>query len=266
MERNLIAITAKDNPTIRQYRKLARSRKERTQTGRFVLEGYRLVSDAVTYARKLTHLLVTAEAWERWQEDFRSMAADLRETKLLLISNELAMELAETEHPQGVFAICEMPPETVSIESDGTYVVLHQLQDPGNMGMLLRTAAAMGISGVICCQTCDLYSPKVVRATMGALFHVNVMQERSSEAVLETLHAARIVSCAAVVQPDAEPVGRCGLGSGCAVWIGNEGNGLPKEVVQQCDRRITIPMQGHMESLNAAMAAGIMMWEMTRPR
>ncbi len=262
----MTAITAKDNPSIRLYRKLARSRKARMQMQQFVLEGYRLVSDAVHFSRKLTHLFVTETAWERYQKEFGCMAADLRETKLLLISNELAMELAETEHPQGVFAICEMPLDTFSIVPDATYVILYQLQDPGNMGMLLRTAAAMEIYGVICCQSCDLYSPKVVRATMGALFHVNVMQIQDPQAVLEALHMAKILSCASVVQQDAEPIGICELGNGCAVWIGNEGNGLPEEIVRKCDRRITIPMKGYMESLNAAMAAGIMMWEMTKPR
>ncbi len=266
MESRMIAITAKENPSIRLYRKLLRSRKARTQTQQFVLEGYRLVRDAMTFSRKLTHLFLTEEAWERYQEELRCMAADLRETKLLLISNELAMELAETEHPQGVFAICSMPSATFPMMPQQTYVVLYQLQDPGNMGMLLRTAAAMGVYGVICCQSCDIYSPKVVRATMGALFHVHVMQMPDAETVLETLHTAGISSFASVVQADAEPVSAGMLGDGCAVWIGNEGNGLPPEVVQQCDRRITIPMKGYMESLNAAMAAGIMMWEMTKPR
>lgn len=266
MEQRFKEITAKENPAIRKYRKLVRSRKERGQMQQFVLEGYRLVADAVQYGRKVTHLFVTAEAWERYQKGFGCMAADLRETKLLLISNELAMYLAETEHPQGVFAICDMPSSSFLIVPDATYLVLYQLQDPGNMGMLLRTAAAMGIYGVICCQCCDLYSPKVLRATMGALFHVNVMQEKKMETVLSQLQASNITSCAAVVQQDAEKVGMCELGNGCAVWIGNEGNGLPIDVVQQCERKITIPMQGYMESLNAAMAAGIMMWEMTKPR
>ena len=172
MEFRMTAITAKDNPSIQLYRKLVRQRKARTQNQQFVLEGYRLVTDAVHFSRKLTHLFLTEAAWERYQEEFCSLEADLRETKRLLISNELAMELTETEHPQGVFAICQMPAEQVPIVAEGTYLVLYQLQDPGNMGMLLRTAAAMGVSGVICCQSCDFYSPKVVRATMGALFHV----------------------------------------------------------------------------------------------
>lgn len=266
MEFRMTAITAKDNPAIRLYRKLVRSRKTRLQMQQFVLEGYRLVSDAMHFSGKLTHLFVTKTAWERYQEHFAVLAADGKETKLLLISEELATELAETEHPQGVFAICTMPSVPFPILPNATYLVLYQLQDPGNMGMLLRTAAAMGIDGVICCQSCDFYSPKVVRATMGALFHVRVMQMPSAEVVLEKLRAAEVVSCASVVQGTAEQVGLCELGSGCAIWIGNEGNGLPAEVVQQCERRITIPMKGYMESLNAAMAAGIMMWEMTKPR
>lgn len=84
--------------------------------------------------------------------------------------------------------------------------------------------------------------------------------------VWEQLRNVGIVSCAAVVSGEAEAVGMCSLEGGCAVWIGNEGNGLPKEVAQECERRITIPMGGHTESLNAAMAAGILMWEMTKNR
>ena len=196
MEFRMTAITAKDNPSIQLYRKLVRQRKARTQNQQFVLEGYRLVTDAVHFSRKLTHLFLTEAAWERY--------------------------------PQGVFAICQMPAEQVPIVAEGTYLVLYQLQDPGNMGMLLRTAAAMGVSGVICCQSCDFYSPKVVRATMGALFHVPVMQMPDAETVLQNLRTANIVSCASVVQGDAEQVGLCELGNGCAVWIGNEGNGLPE--------------------------------------
>lgn len=109
MEFRMTAITAKDNPSIQLYRKLVRQRKARTQNQQFVLEGYRLVTDAVHFSRKLTHLFLTEAAWERYQEEFCSLEADLRETKRLLISNELAMELTETEHPQGVFAICQMP-------------------------------------------------------------------------------------------------------------------------------------------------------------
>ena len=100
MEFRMTAITAKDNPSIQLYRKLVRQRKARTQNQQFVLEGYRLVTDAVHFSRKLTHLFLTEAAWERYQEEFCSLEADLRETKRLLISNELAMELTETEHPR----------------------------------------------------------------------------------------------------------------------------------------------------------------------
>ena len=151
------------------------------------------------------------------------------------------MELTETEHPQGVFAICQMPAEQVPIVAEGTYLVLYQLQDPGNMGMLLRTAAAMGVSGVICCQSCDFYSPKVVRATMGALFHVPVMQMPDAETVLQSLRAANIVSCASVVQGDHSDERLYGIAECCyGSWTYDVGNDKTKMRESTWNRKVSM--------------------------
>ena len=176
--------------------------------------------------------------------------------------------MAETEHTQGVFAVCRMPVQKSwdeILQEKGKYAVLHQLQDPGNAGMILRTADALGVNAVIFCGSCDVYSPKVVRATMGSLFRVPIAVITEAEEVFHALKARGIESWAAVVQGQAELAGECRFGIGsCAVWIGNEGNGLPDAVASRCEHRITIPMHGTIESLNAAMAAGILMWEMTK--
>ena len=145
-----------------------------------------------------------------------------------------------------------------------SYAVLHQLQDPGNAGMILRTADALGLDGVIYSASCDIYSPKVVRATMGSLFRVPLCCVPEIEPVLAACRDAGVESCAAVVSGQAELVGQCLFRKGTAVVIGNEGNGLPEEVSAACDRRVTIPMHGTIESLNAAMAAGIILWEVQK--
>ncbi len=261
----LIMITARDNAAVKLYRKLANTRKERRKMGLFVLEGLRLTADACCNGAVLRYLFWTEEGYARWRSEQCSIP--MSGMRCAMISDAIAAELSQTEHAQGVFAICEIPvppPLTSLLKKGGTYAVLHQLQDPGNAGMILRTADAMGLDGVIYSACCDIYSPKVVRATMGSLFRVPVCCTSEIESVLEACRSAGIETCAAVVEKNAEPVGQCQFRPGTAVVIGNEGNGLPCEVSAACDRQITIPMHGTIESLNAAMAAGIILWEVKR--
>ena len=156
----LLKISAHDNAAVKQYRKLARSRKERTKTGLFVLEGFRLVSDAVKNGAALTQLFWTEDGLARWQAE--GLPDVLHGTRCALVSDSLAAELSQTEHTQGVFAVCQIPdPPALSalIHTGGSYAVLHQLQDPGNAGMILRTADALGMDGVIYSDSSVIYSP-----------------------------------------------------------------------------------------------------------
>lgn len=262
---SLLKISAHDNAAVKLYRKLARAKKDRTREGLFVLEGQRLVSDAVQNGAVLTHIFWTEEGYARWNEENASV--DFSVTRCALLSDALGTALSQTEHSQGVYAICRMPEQpslSSLIHSGGNYAVLHQLQDPGNAGMILRTADALGLDGVIYSASCDIYSPKVVRATMGSLFRVPICCTADIIPVLEMCRSAKVETCAAVVGGEAEPVGLCAFQRGTAVVIGNEGNGLPESVSTICDRRVTIPMHGTIESLNAAMAAGIILWEVQK--
>ena len=184
-----------------------------------------------------------------------------------MISDEIGDYISETEHTQGVFAICGMPklqPFEKTVNPKGRYLVLEHLQDTGNMGMILRTADAMGINAIISCQSCEIYNPKTVRATMGAIFRIPVYEETEIRKIAEIFHQKQICSYAAVLHENAVSLSEIELGKSCAVWIGNEGNGLSVEAVEACDKCVIIPMQGRTESLNAAMAAGILMWEMVK--
>ena len=256
-------ITSKDNPTIKLYQKLSSSKKERLQYGLFVLEGLRIVEDALKEDSGITQLILTEKAWERWGEEL--LQADLRDTRTIVISNELGNRIASTSTTQGVFAICGIPEEKVPVFADnGRYVVLFGLQDPGNVGMIIRTADALGIDGIFMCGSCDLYSPKVIRSTMGSVFRENIYIIGSEDELFEVLKSGGVTTSAAVIDTDAEKVTECGFTGRQAVFIGNEGNGLPAEVSRRCDRRVTIPMNGTINSLNAAMAAGILMWELKK--
>lgn len=256
-------ITSKDNPVIKLYQKLSSSKKERVEYGLFVLEGLRIVQDALREDSGITHLIVTKQATERFGEEL--FQADLRDTKTIVISNELGNKISSTEKTQGVFAVCRIPEKKKPVFKDnGRYIVLYGLQDPGNAGMVIRTADALGMDGVILSGCCDLYSPKVIRSTMGSVFRVNINIENDTDALFAMLADAGVSTYAAVIDKDARDISRCGFSGRCAVFIGNEGNGLPREVSARCTERVTIPMRGTINSLNAAMAAGIMMWELAK--
>ncbi len=250
-------ITSKDNPVIRHYRKLCENKRYRRTCKLFPAEGLRLVREAVQ-ADNFGTVILTQSAYEKYAGEF---APDL------VISDDLGRYIAETDHPQGVFCVCRMPEltlDTQPLSPNGRYLVTCDLQDPGNMGMILRTADALGVDAVLSCKSCEVYSPKVVRATMGAIFRQSVYELRDIETLSAALQGASIRSYAAVLHKDARFVTDCKLGTGCAVWIGNEGNGLSEEAVSACAEKLIIPMQGNAESLNAAMAAGILMWEMMK--
>lgn len=258
-------ITSKDNPVIKLYQRLSSSKKDRLEYGLFVLEGLRIVEDALREDSGITHLIVTKNSFEKYGDEL--FQADLRNTKTIVISNELGKRISQTEQTQGVFAICRIPVEKdFTFRENGKYAVLYGLQDPGNVGMIIRTADALGMDGVILCGSCDLYSPKVIRSTMGSVFRMNICIENDREKLFAMLEDNNVVSCACVIDTDAEKVTYCGFPASQAVFIGNEGNGLPREISQRCSRRITIPMNGTINSLNAAMAAGIIMWELSKSR
>jgi len=254
-------IKSKDNPVIKLYQKLSSQKKERLLYGLFVLEGLRIVQDAIREDKDIKHLLVTVDAMNKYSDEFSQV--DLKDTKLIVISNELGNKIAQTEKTQGVFAICSIPQQTeILFEENGKYIVLHELQDPGNVGMIIRTADALGIDGIIMCKCCDLYSPKVIRSTMGSVFRMKISIVNDTQRLFELLQKNNVSSFASVIDKDADNVKTSDFSGACAVFIGNEGNGLPCDVAEHCDHKVTIRMNGTINSLNAAMAAGILMWEL----
>lgn len=256
-------ITSKDNPIIKLYQKLSSSKRERFQYGLFVLEGLRIVEDALKENSSLTHLIITKQAHEKFGSNI--FQADLRDTKIVVISNELGNKISSTDTTQGIFAVCRIPVQKkMNFKENGRYIILYGLQDPGNTGMIIRTADALGIDGIIMSNSCDLYSPKVIRSTMGSVFRTDIFIENDTEKLFEMLDINKVNTSAAVIDTDAESINICRFSGKQAVFIGNEGNGLPEEVSVRCNRCITIPMNGSINSLNAAMAAGIIMWELKK--
>lgn len=259
-------ITSKDNPNIKLYQKLTANKKYRTEYGMFPLEGLRLINDAVTENAELHCVLMTESFMKKRSVhgealDFPSVDG----SRILYISDKAGAYLSSTEGTQGIFAICGMKPAISAdnlAQKGGRYVMLHGIQDPGNMGTIIRTADAMGIDGVFAANCCDIYSPKAVRSTMGSLFRMKICI-CSAEDAFAAFDKTGISTYAAVADDSAVSLTDVSFG-GAAVLIGNEGNGLPREVSDRCTERITIKMHGNINSLNAATAASIIMWELTK--
>ena len=251
-------IISKENSFIRKYLQLRDKKKFRQEEQAFVIEGLRIVQDALQKPEQVQQIFCTETALKKYSELLL-----FQQQKIIQVSDALGKLMSDTEHTQGVFAVCRMPEQQAEISPSGKYLVLCQLQDPGNMGMILRTCDALGIEGVLFTECCDVYNPKTIRATMGSIFRVPMFFGNTPEELLHMLNQLKIISYASVPDKNALPLTSCQFHSGCAVWVGNEGNGLPEEIISSC-QKTTIPMRGGAESLNAAMAAGILLWEILR--
>lgn len=259
-------ITSRDNPQVRLFVSLAARKKERDRTGLFAAEGLRLCLDAADSGVAMPALLLTPEAAERYPETERLRKHAAR---TLLISLALARRIADTNSTQGVFAVCEKLDNgqcAVKIRSGGFYLLADSLQDPGNLGTILRTAEAMGIDGVFLSGCPDPYAPKMLRGAMGGIFRLPVAVRDNLTVEIAQLRKAGVPVYAAALTENTIPAGQADFSGGGAVLVGNEGNGLPAELIAACTAGIKIPMAEGANSLNAAMAAGILMWEMRRAK
>ena len=260
-------ITSKDNHLVKEWRALNDQAKQRRKSGLFAVEGARLCGDALASGLAVTAVLYTAAAREAYAAVVDALIATAE--KACEITPELARSMADTAHPQGVFCIVKSLDIQLSldtIDNMGRYGVLEDIQDPGNLGTMIRTAEAFGLDGLVLSSgCCDVYNPKVLRASMGGVFRLPIAVTEDLPATITALQDRGMTALACVVDADAEPLHRVEKNAGTMCVIGNEGNGLQDATVAVCRKRVTIPMAGRAESLNASMAAGIVMWEMTRP-
>ena len=259
-------LTSRDNIQIREVRKLLSDGKYRRETGLFAIEGARLCEDAVKSQIAIRTVLYTAGASTIYANQLEQLTAKAAHS--FEISESVSSYLSETKTPQGVFCVCSALDNFESfdkINKYGFYLALENMQDPGNMGTIIRTAEALGMDGILLSPgCCDVTSSKVLRSSMGGVFRMKLYAAGDMTTALPLLSEKGIASYACVVDSDATPITQISFSKGSVCLIGNEGNGLKPETVSCCDNRITIPMNGRSESLNASMAAGIVLWEMAR--
>lgn len=256
----MMIITSKENPTIKQVHKLLSAGKYRKREGCFVAEGLRLCRDVALTGGEIRIALMTPSFREGFGEDARFI--EEHATLTYTVSDSVFAYLSDTVTPQGVLCVCALPGFLAMPQKPGKYVILENVADPGNLGAISRTAEALGVDGLLLSGGCDVYHPKALRASMGALLRLPVYGGDMPQ-LLSCMKQLGVPTYAAVVTGYEKGIDQVDFTGPCAVVIGNEAGGITKETADGCDMRVTIPMAGRAESLNAAMAACILVWEMT---
>lgn len=250
---------------IKRFAKLCDSKAEREALGLFAAEGLRLCMDGLKSGTRAAQVFVTGRALEKWPQ-IKALLDAAEEA--FIVTEPVAEKLADAKTPQGVFAAFELPKLCAPAETGGhsRFLLLNELQDPGNVGNIIRGAEALGLEGIGLCNCPDVYSPKVLRASMGGAFRLKTWCVPSMAQELARLKAQGFSLFAAALSDNAVSLAETRFIAPCAVLFGNEGAGLPPELIQQCDYTVKIPMAEHSmaDSLCVATAAGIFAWEMTK--
>ena len=255
--------------SFREIRELQKSRSARAERKLFTAEGLRIFREVPP--EMIAGVFATEEFCGAHREVIEGAVRNGAE--LSVVSPSRMESISDTKTPQGVLAVLRMrewSAEEILDAPDPLILILENLQDPGNLGTILRTAEAAGACGVFVTQDCaDRFQPKTVRGTMGALFRVPCADvgstEQAAERLLPELRKRGVASYAACMEGK-KTLWEENLSGGCAFLIGNEGNGLSRTLLEAADRTVRIPMSGRTESLNAAMAAGILLYEAARQR
>ena len=244
-------ITSRKNPLLQQVKKLLSSRKAREEAGIFVADGTKLLQEAVRYYPGLRTVILS-----------EGVEADVPDhVRVIRVPGDVMESISPMASPQGALFLCDLPEEKAFLPKGGM-LLLDGIQDPGNLGTILRTADALDVPAVLLEGCADPYSHKVVRASMGAVLRKDVIRSTWDQ-VQSACRAAGIRIGVTALSDRASDIRKADL-KDMAVVIGSEGQGVRREILDSADAELIIPMNAHCESLNAAVAATIVMWELAR--
>ena len=235
------------------------SQRYRREEGVFVLEGLRLCLDAIENGFIPDKVFYTANALKKNPEITEKFEKAL---EIFEVADNIFTKISDTVNPQGILCTFKFPDKNKDVlSSKGKYIALENIQDPSNLGAISRTAEAFGIDGLILEQGCDPFSSKSVRASMGALLRIPIVE---TENMFELFNKHGLNVYASVVKNCDKKINDISFKDGSVVIIGNEANGVSEAAISKSNDIFTIPMNGKAESLNAAVAASIIIWEMCK--
>jgi len=258
-------ITSVANSRVKNIISLIKKTRSRKEQGVFVVEGIRMVREA---PKDRIRELYVSENFLMKEENRIFLEKEVG-LPFEAVKDEVFAKMSDTVTPQGILCVLEKMDHNLEYmlqQKEGTFLVLEDIQDPGNLGTMLRTGEGAGIAGIIMSSgTVDIYNPKVIRSTMGSIYRVPFCYVDDLPAALRLLRKRGVHTYAAHLQGD-RYYDECFFSGQTALLIGNEGNGLSDEVSALAEHRLKIPMEGQVESLNAAIAASILMYEAYRQK
>lgn len=255
-------ITSKDNETVKNIRKL-KEKKYRDLNNSYIIEGIKLIKEAIIEKKLIKQIVVCEENINNGVID-KKLLYEIAKYECIYVNKKIFTLISDVQNPQGILAVIEKQNSEDNIDyKEDIIVVLDGIQDPGNLGTILRTIDSVGLKQVIVSkETADAYNPKVVRSTMGAIFRVNIIE---SDNLIETLknlrkHKYKIMATSLETNNYIYDVDY----NKKVIVIGNEANGVSKEILNAAEEKIKIPMLGRTESLNASVATSIILYEYVR--
>ena len=260
-------ITSSNNRLIVRIKAL-KMRKYREKYRLFFTEGLKFVMEGIESGSHIVHIVISNSFFE--SEYYANYSNRLNNSNAILymVPDQLFREISDTENPQGILAVAEIPQYEISsiLHEDSLVVVLDEIQDPGNLGTILRTAHAAGFDAAIVLKgSVDAYNPKTIRSSAGSIFHIPVISCHDTRECMECLKEKGIRIYGTHIGAEKNHY-QVRLDKGAAILIGNEARGLSEEIIKYVDETIKIPMPGGAESLNASVAAGIVIYESVRQR
>ena len=249
-------ITSRRNPLLAHTKKLLTSRSYREKMGEFAADGVKLLAEAARWYPGLTTVIA---------EDGIELCKLPEQTRVVRVPKDVMQSISLMDAPQGAIFLCRLPEAAPAALVPGT-LLLDGIQDPGNLGTIIRSSEGAGVSGIIMSKdTVDIYNPKTIRSTMGALFRMPFVYAENFQEVLNSLNCRGFNTCSACLDG---AVDYCTIdySSATAIIIGNEGNGLTRDTIENSKSGIKIPMSGGLESLNAAVSTAIIAYEARRQR
>ena len=259
-------ITSFSNPRVKQVVQWQTKAKERKKDNIFLAEGIKMYEEAPEASVKEVYI-IEETLQKMLKDDF--LKHKLQKTGYELVSSEVFQKMSDTQTPQGVLVVLDRPKYDLTSllqKKNPMFVVLEDIQDPGNLGTIVRTGEGAGVTAVIMTKnTVDIFNPKTIRATMGSIYRVPFLYVDSIEDTIKSLHNSGVKTYAAHLKGETY-YDSFSFKEGTAFLIGNEGNGLKKETADLASAYLKIPMEGQVESLNAAIATSLLMYEAHRQR
>lgn len=249
-----------NNPQVKNWRKL-QNRKERTKTKTYLIEGFHLIEEAIKHQQQLINKIMIREDLVE-NSALAMILKVIKEDQVIVITKQIADGISETETNQGIFAEMKIVEEIFPTEITAPFLFLDAVQDPGNVGTMIRTADAAGFQGVVLGRgTVDLYNDKTLRAAQGSHFHLEIYQGDLVE-FIQKFRENKLPVLGTELNPEAKSYKDVELTKAFGLIVGNEGVGVSEDVLALVDQNIYIPMQGDAESLNVAIAASILMFHL----